>query len=341
MAASTPGHSKLYLALGVLIAVWGVFGMLDVAQQPYVGYLTDGDNNVIQVAPGGPAAEAGIQMGDRLQSIRGVPVEDTPGQTRLARPEIGDVGSYDVGRGGETLQLELEHAPLPAAQRLTAYGGLLIGFCFLAFGLWAYVAAATAHTNRLAVLGFLFGFAFLGGPYLTAAGLRLAVDAIVTSSVLLGFAVLLHFLVAFPEGGGRRQRALIYGPVVLVALIVLAFLFIQPPATSALNVFFRTMFGILIAGYFGLSVYAVIRTHRRASPEQRGAHGLGLMLLGTVVGLVPLVVAGVLQLVAPRYVPPGAQYWFLTLILIPATFAFAAVRSARRAAPPATSAAAI
>ncbi len=93
------------------------------------------------------------------------------------------------------------------------------------------------------------------------------------------------------------------------------------------------MFGLFIAGYFGLALISIIRNFSRATPDERTADGLGLMLLGTLIGLLPVTISSIVGLVAPTVVLPGSQYYFLTLILIPITFAAAAIKSAQAESP--------
>jgi hypothetical protein len=50
-----------------------------------------------------------------------------------------------------------------------------------------------------------------------------------------------------------------------------------------------------------------------------------------VLGLGPLLVIQIVNLLSPSTVLPGARYWVLTVGLIPIAFSIAAVRSARRA----------
>jgi hypothetical protein len=73
------------LVVGALFVVWGIVGLFDMANVPYHGYLTDPTNTVIRVDEGSPADAAGLAVGDRIASINGVSVEDTPALTRMPR----------------------------------------------------------------------------------------------------------------------------------------------------------------------------------------------------------------------------------------------------------------
>ncbi len=134
-------------------------------------------------------------------------------------------------------------------------------------------------------------------------------------------ALLLHFLLRFP----RRRRFLdrkiapwlIYGPVALVTLVGAVTLLLQPQllqlaiavatAVPVLHILFAI--GVLIHGYV------------KADRETRAAHGMNALLVGFVVGLVPVLVGGFVSSL------PGAQFYFLTTLLIPLALAYAASRA--------------
>lgn len=337
MNQSHPGrHRTLFSVLAVAIIVWGAIGAFDLAKQPFSGYTTDGNNTVIQVTEDGPAAAAGLRVGDYIRRIGGIAVEESRALNERGRPAIGETQGFVVERDGQTVTLDLQYTGLPKAQLTLAYLASLLGLCFLGFGLWSYVAAPRSATTALAVFGLCFGLAFVTGPYFESAGLRTFVGAVITTFVVMGFAVLLHFLLMFPERRPVLDRSLwiVYGPAGAVALMILWLSFAQPDATSVLNIVVRTVIGLFVAGYFVASLMTLMGSYRRASPEARDAQGLQLMVTGAMLGLVPLTVAVVVSVVSPRTVLPAGQYYFLTLGLIPIGFAVATVRSARASAAP-------
>lgn len=332
-AQSAPRHKNALLVAVVVLLLWTALGILDVRNTTYSGYLTDGNNTVTQVTEGSPADNAGLQTGDHIRSIGGISVEDTRALTQQQRPTVGETRAMEVERDGQMANVDLEFAALPTNQALVSYFAILIGVCFLLFGLWAYLAAPGGATQLLAVLGVFFAPAFVAGPYFSSAAVRTAVGSVVTLLVVLGFAVLMHFLLVFPRPKQIVSRPnakwVIYGPAAIVALFLLWFGIFQPDATSTVNVFFRLLIGLFIAGYFGVALIAMIHSYIKASAHERAANGLTILLLGTVLGLGPIILNSVVGLFAPRVVLPGAQYYFLTLVLIPVTFALAAVRAGR------------
>jgi len=325
-------RKTLFMGVGALIVLWGIIGAFDMGNLTFSGYQTDGNNTITQVSSGSPAEAAGLQVGDYIRSIGGVSMEDTKALISQPRPEIGQEHVVVVERNGEPVEANLRYSALPGTQKGATYGATLIGLCYLFFGLWAFSSAPSRSTKLLALLGLLFAPAFIAGPYISSAALRNLTGGIITTAIIIGFAVLLDFVTSYSSKQPANKR-LIYGPAALVALITLAFLVFQPASTSGLNIFFRVMFGLFIAGYFGLALISIIRNFSRATADERTTDGLGLMLLGTLIGLLPVTISSIVGLVAPTVVLPGSQYYFLTLILIPITFAVAAIKSAQTESP--------
>jgi hypothetical protein len=334
MSDSQPArYRNLFLCLAVLLLVLGVLAARDVKNQTYTGIQTDGNNKVTMVETGSPAAAAGLQVGDVLTKVNGIAETDTKGLINLHRADVGAQWPYVVQRGGQAVDLEITQGPMPPTYVYVARTATLLGLCYLAFTLWAYLAAPGLATTVLALFGLSFGLAFLGTPYIESPAIRNAVGTITTAIVLLGIAALVHFLLAFPTRRPFLERKsatiLLYGPAIVLSLILIGFSILQPDSTSGVNIFFRTLFNLLIAGYFLAAIVILVRRYAAAPPADRARHGLGLMLAGVIIGLGPILIASVAGLVSPSTFLPLSQFYFLTLGLIPIAFAIAAVKSAR------------
>ena len=83
-------------------------------QRPMLGVVMDRDTNRIdQLLPGGPAAAAGLQEGDRVVRIAGARVESLADMTRyLLRRAVGETIRLDVDRDGETVERVVQLAPV-------------------------------------------------------------------------------------------------------------------------------------------------------------------------------------------------------------------------------------
>ena len=337
-----------FLVVAVLFILWGIFGAADLPNVPYTGYLTDGNNTVVQVEPGSPAQLAGLQVGDHITSIAGIPVEDSRALARLSRPQVGDTRTLTVERRAET---ELAAAPGGPPSRTVALtylaqpgrdltlgiAGIFIGLCFVVFGLGAYLRVPTRSATLLALTGLCLGMAFFAGPYLESFTLRTIAAAIQLVIVIFGFAFLLHFMLEFPEPKAilakKGTTTLLYAPALLIALFALFLIILQPAATSTLNVIARSLFGLFLVVYFGLALWAMIHSYVKASPRQRSGYGLNSMLAGVIIGLLPVTIASLIRVLAPQLVLPGFNFYFLTLVLIPFALAAAVLKSERAPAP--------
>ena len=323
------------LVIAFVLLVWGVLGALDIRNQAYTGYVTDGNNTITQVTAGSPADAAGLETGDYIRSVGGIAVEDLGAALQQPRPEIDEVRTVEVERDGRVMSFDLSYAALPTRDALARYGAVLVGILFLVCGVWAFLAVPSEKTMLLSVLGIAFSAGLTAGPYFSSATVRTAVGVVILLMIIVGFAVLTHFLLVFPQAKRMLERRgmtwVVYGPAVVVGCLTVWFLVAQPAATSAVNVFFRALFGLFVVVYFGGSLIALVHSYVKADARARAASGLNLLLVGAVVGLGPSLVISLVGLVAPQIVVPGAQFLPLAIGLLPVTLALAALRAERSA----------
>lgn len=342
-------YKTAFLAVAAVILLLEVFGALDLYKIPYEGLSINLNNTVAKVYPDSPAQRAGFQEGDLMISSDGIDMKDNLAQKRRPRAKIGETRAYVVQRAGENLKLELTISGLPGKDIASSTASTIMGFCFLFFGLWAYLKAQNASTTLLALLGLCLAYAFINKPHadIASAKLRLAFTylnrTLVSSALLWGLAFLLHFLLAFPKAKAlllKKNRLLIlYGPAALISLLlvfsnfILTLLFGINTETTA----WETLFGILLLlcflGYFIAVITALAHSYVKASPHERTAHGLNIMLLGMVVGLAPLVLYYLIGLFAPQIVFPGAEFFVLALGIIPLALALAVLKKEKALTP--------
>lgn len=289
----------------------------------------------IQVQDGSPAQAAGLQTGYVITTIGGIAITDTRAILDRGRGEIGETRSIVVDRGGQTASMNLEYAGLPSAQALAGHLGSLIGLSFLLFSLWAYRKTPNATTSALAWFGICFGLIFVAAPYFTSPTVTTVVGVITTVAVITGIALLLDFVMrtgtdeAYTDE--KSTPKWIYWPAAGLAALLVALTVLQPATSSGMNLALRLITGVFFVGYFGGSLVLMARNYSGADSATRESRKLGMMLAGTIVGLGPLTVVFVTQLVSPSTVIPTSQYWFLALAAIPVTFALAAVHASTEA----------
>ncbi len=333
-------HRAALLIVAALLVVLGVIRQVDKRSEPYDGYMTDGTSTVIRVDAGGPAELAGLRVGDRIRSMDGVLVEDTRGRARQDRARIGQETTLVVESAGSTSDkstaarsLSFKHVALPADFALRDFAGFLIGLCFLLCGLTAYHKVPSRSGRALALAGFCLGATFLGTPYLNAYTLRKFAQVILALALVCGFAALFHFMMEFPKPKSflRRKHALkvLYGPAALISLFLLFLLMAQPRATSALNEWSNLLFGLFLAVYFGGAAVAMLHSYLKATTLERARYGLHLILAGILLGVLPLTFETLLGVLMPKFLLPGSDFYYLTIVFIPVALVAAVLRQRR------------
>jgi hypothetical protein len=321
---------NLFLVLAVIAVVFGVLGLMDLANVPYAGYFTNVNSEVTDVFSDGPAAAGGLEVGDVVKTSGGISTDDTKELARRSRADIGSTRILVVDRGGETVEVDITFTEQPGRNRVTTYLAFVVALCFLVCCLWAYGKVPGPATLRLALFGLCFGIAFVPAPYSESYFLRNLGGNLATTFVVLGFAFLIHFLLLFPKRRAFLDKPaatkIIYGPAVFIALYFLYLGFVQPDFTGGLRTITGVLVGAFIVGYFGWSLVTVIQSYQRATPEERSSGGVSLMLYGTLIGLLPVTISNLVSALAPSVTLPGFQYYGLLLGLIPITFALAAVK---------------
>ena len=233
---------------------------------------------------------------------------DVSARTERGRPSIGETRTFVVNRGGQEMSLDVQYASLPGTQVMVGYLSTLIGLAFLGLGMWAYRKASNASTRLLAWLGVTFGLAFMAAPYFASATIRVWAGAITTAAVVMGFAILLDFLIRAGKDDAYSEAPItspmVYLPAGLVAAMLVSLSIFQPAATSGLNRAVSAITGLFVVGYFGLAMVQVVRNYTRADEANRQSRALGMMLFGVMLGLLPFTLISLVGLVSPQTVIP-------------------------------------
>jgi hypothetical protein len=328
MAELLRDNRGLVLILCLIAALWGVLGWMDLKNQTQIGFSTDGNNTITQVYPGSPAEDVGLQPGDYIESIDGIPSSDAATLARQPRAKVGDSRSYTISREGQRRIMLVQHVPLLDRAQTLARVATLIGFGFLVFPMLALFRKQDIHTQILALMGVGLGMAFMGGPWIEAYGIRSVTLSIQNLFVFIGLAALLHFLLVFPHARPFIEksyaRKLLYLPAFVLWVLIAYRLIFTPTASTALNVLTNALAGLIIGGYLLLSLFMMLRNYSRTSKDERKALRLNLMLWGSVFGLLPVTVAQLVSVVSPQTVLPGQDFYFVTLALIPMTWSWSA-----------------
>ncbi len=332
-------------ALAFLLALLSIVDLL--VPRPYDGVVLESDApgslRVREVLGGSGAERAGIRAGDRIVGIDRAVLRSTGHAAELlARRDIGDVVPYLVRRGPllEEVEVELGRRFIGSASYFFA---CLLGFAIFGVGLFV---RSRQREQRAAQIFFLLSALFL---LFLVCRLRPAsygwIDDFVLEAGAVALVLLpasfLHFFLVFPRpiplrphGGepgyrGRRARW----------LALLGFVYFLPVGVALVSGLGATRGWIapprLIAGapaaswwvlgaYFFLGL-AVLRLNSRRIADARQRRGVGLVLVGSLLGLGPFLTIAVAR---PGWLhsDPQAFAALVPLALVPITFAIAIVR---------------
>ena len=90
--------------------------------------------------------------------------------------------------------------------------------------------------------------------------------------------------------------------------------------------FARILLGVLVLGYIGSIITALVHSYIKATSEERTESGLGLILFCSILGFAPSVISGIIRNLAPEITLPGNEFYILAVVLIPISLALAITR---------------
>src|SRR5262249_23147477 len=306
----TPNYRRykiLLLVLTGVVFIWGAIGALDITRIPYSGYTLSPDaSRVTLMRAGSPAEQAGIKVGDTVTQMNGIPISDLASLTERGRPAINTDGSLTVKRGATEQTLTFKYAQPPLVDVVTGLGFLtLIGLAFLILGLMVYLKNPTRLSASFCSLSLLFAVSLFHAPYLASSLPRRIIEAVLSMIFAILLAVLLNYSLNFPSTKTIMIRLpWLRQAIYLISVawgIMLATIIITMPSMWGRRMLALSIInGLIIGGYLLLSVISVIHSYLKASAEDRKATGLNLMLLGLVIGFVPILLAVLLHTFIPH-----------------------------------------
>jgi len=318
--------SSLFSWLLVPVAALLVFSAVSLPHRPYTG-LVQRDAEVISVLPGSPAARAGARPGDRLVSAHGasrsmasLAIGATPG-----RPL-----SVTVERNGVPRSLWLVPETLPSGDRRLMAALLLVALGFVLLGGWVWSERRDPLTRTFLLL--CLSFAWLLAP-LSQWNSRLA--AAVFEVALSGVTVYLpalfvHFFALFPDRSARGGvRTLVRTGYAVSTALFIASLAVQfeprhGPASDLMALALQTTAALWFAAGLCAAFVLFATTFRGATPGDTRRR-LRVAFVGTMFGAGPLAAFIVIRNLVPAVPLPGERIVVLLTLLVPASFAWAAV----------------
>jgi PAS domain S-box-containing protein len=307
-----PLEAKAQKIVTLLVAsLLAALGLVSLARQPGLTVPDDGaewadfTGNVVlvDIRPGGPAALAGLQVGDILRAIDGKTVASAIGaENRLWSLPGGQAGSYRIERDGRPMELGLTPARTGGPGHPLAPFLAVVGFFFLTTG--AYVTWRLPR-SRLTFPHALLSLSLFAVLALSDTPRAETIDWVLfwmdRAGRILAPAAFLHFVLAFlKRDGERRSRALlaaVYTPSIVLGATSLLLVAAgraasaQSPA-DVLRIQDRVELGWMALSFLGgaaLLARAYLNRSSRAVHRQ-----VRWMVWGAIGGLVPFALASAL-----------------------------------------------
>jgi signal transduction histidine kinase len=301
------------------LALWA--GVYVLQAPPYLGLEILANGNVHEVAGNGPAAEAGIERGDRITAVDGGPVHRRMSITG-GKP-AGEVVELTVSRGSESLVIPVITRPEPRRQLVFNLERFAVGLVFWLVGLGLWLSRPQEPATRIFLALSVAGSCLLFAEVLTPAVPAFSIFAN-TSRYLLA-PLILHFFCVFPRPLEGRWRTSLLGAayggyaltvVTFAGAMVLGLNFFEPPLSRVGGMFVRFEVFVLI-----LALVVLLRPH----PDQQllTHRRRRLLLAGMMTGLSPIVLTLASKAISGGQ-PIIAYEWTLPLLaILPVTFAYA------------------
>jgi transcriptional regulator with GAF, ATPase, and Fis domain len=218
-------ESGARIALAVVLSLaalsYSIAVVVVAKRAPNKGFVTFTGHKVVNVIEGGPAARAGIRVGDVIAGIDGQPVVSTADYIdRLLRRSPGDRVSLDLARGDEafTTDLVLEESPMPwPAVAATMLASVLVILGLIArYGRPGDVAALRFWRTTV-----VYSIVYAGALSWTHLLVHPVLLALFCATLFLASPLAADFALVFPVAPSRsvrRLRVIAYAPATLMLI---------------------------------------------------------------------------------------------------------------------------
>ncbi len=320
-------------ALALLVAASIGYRTAGLRREPYLG-MSERPGRIGLVYPGGPAERAGLRAGDRILAVNGVATTESGDMSAMLRRGSPGRGFFlCVERDGSTFEVELLTDPQPPREILMLVAHALVAMATLFIGSAVFLRKVGRLTGAFYTLCLVLAV-LLFRPWMPPGEVGERVDLVVREIVSALFpGVLVHFFLLFPwERAPLRRRPWLQVLPYLPGLLILAAPRLGPrllggapadPRTLSVGVSIAASLSVLAA--LSISIALFWNAYSR-SPLPTVRRKLKVTLIGTVLGVLPVLLLLATRMVRPGALLPAAGGATLALFLLPASFGYAIVR---------------
>lgn len=314
----------------MLVPVSGVLVLsaLSLPRQPFTGLILRGDR-VVTVMPASPGERAQLRAGDRVLIW--------PARANAPQNPLADAAPHRPlkllrERADRLDEIVLVPEPLPASERRMMAGLLAVASGFVLLGGWVWSQRRDSLTRAFFLLCLAFAWLIAPFPRFSSRSIALAYETLYSGVTVFLPALFVHFFALFPErlavrGRRRSLAAIAYG--------VAAVLFAAEVAITAISMFtgnglestlelLQSVAALWFAAGVAAALGLFVRSYRRARNDD-ARRRLRVALIGTALGMTPLVALVLLHNLAPGPPLPGEGWAVMLTLLVPASFAWAAL----------------
>ncbi|MBI5170841.1 MAG: SpoIIE family protein phosphatase [Candidatus Eisenbacteria bacterium] len=304
-----------------------VTSALTLSGRAYTG-LSLSEDRVVTVQPGSPAAQAGLRPGD-LVLPAGAERSTVLTAGALERVRPGRPVELRRIRDGVTSSAWLVPAPLPESERRFRAFLFAVASVFLLLGGWVWSERRDGLTRVFLLLCLTFAEMLAQAPAFGSPFVQLVSDLTSLAAQLFAPVLFAHFFALFPEPVSHRRSAW----VLRLGYTNATLLFAAWVVCGAEGLWGSGRLGVLLpallalpAVHFGLGIVAGLALFgasftRSRDPDTR--RRLRVAFLGTVLGAAPFAALVALRNLAPEAPVPGERLIVGSVLLVPASFAWA------------------